>query len=176
MNCVDELNLLEDNVMNLIRSLNFKCNMCKGCTKEKPFEIDHILPLSGAETNEKSNLQVLCKACHLIKTSNEPETGQYIKISDTESTFNSQVHEIMNSPLSQTHAFVEKVYYDELESDKTIFTIDINKCRKNILYYGKFDYCVFTVFDKVYEFKESTIQPGLYYVESDNCMPLCGNG
>ncbi len=24
--------------------------------------------------------------------------------------------------MSQTHAFVEKVYYDELESDKTIFT------------------------------------------------------
>jgi hypothetical protein len=49
------------------------------------------------------------------------------------------------------------VYFDELESDKQIFTIDINKCRKNIFYYGKFDYCVFTVFDKTDEFKESTI-------------------
>jgi len=62
--------------------------------------------------------------------------------------------------LSQTHAFVEKVYFDELEileSDKQIFTIDINKCRKNIFYYGKFHYCIFTVFDKIDEFKESTI-------------------
>ncbi len=77
--------------------------------------------LSGVGTNEKSNLQILCKACHLIKTANEHETGQYIKISDTESTFNSQVQEIItsNSPLSQTHAFDEKVYFDELESDKT---------------------------------------------------------
>ncbi len=56
--------------------------------------------------------------------------------------------------MSQTHAFVENVYFDELESDKQIFTIDIKKCRKNILYYGKFDYCVFTVFDKIDEFKE----------------------
>jgi 5-methylcytosine-specific restriction endonuclease McrA len=41
--------------------------MRKCCTKEKPFEIDHITPLSGGGTNEKSNLQVFCKACHLIK-------------------------------------------------------------------------------------------------------------
>ncbi len=59
--------------------------------------------------------------------------------------------------MSQTHAFVEKVYFDELESDKQIFTIDFDKCRKNIFYYGKFDYSVFTVFDKIDEFKESTV-------------------
>jgi len=139
------------------KEFKFKCNMCKCCTKEKPFEIDHITPLSGGGTNEKSNLQVLCKACHLIKTANEHETGQYIKISDTDSTFNSQVQEVMNSPLSQTHAFVEKAYFKEIQEDQTIFTIDINKCRKNILYYGKFDFCVFTVFDKVEEFKGATI-------------------
>jgi hypothetical protein len=69
-----------------------------------------------------------------------------------------------------------KRYIKELESDKQIFTIVINKCRKNILYYGKFDYCIFTVFDKVDEFEGSTIQPDLYYVESDNYMPLRGNG
>jgi len=26
------------------KEFNFKCNVCKRCTKEKPFEIDHILP------------------------------------------------------------------------------------------------------------------------------------
>ncbi len=58
---------------------------------------------------------------------------------------------------------------------QTLFSIDINKCRKNILYSGEFDYCVFTVFDSVDEFNSTKIQPGLYYVESDNYMPLRGN-
>jgi hypothetical protein len=82
----------------------------------------------------------------------------------------------MSSPLSQTHAFVEKAYFNELEKDKVIYSIDINKCRKNILYYGEYNYCVFTVFDKVEEFKGTKIRPGLYYVETDNYMPLRANG
>jgi hypothetical protein len=173
--------------------------MCKCCTKDIKFEIDHITALASGGINEKSNLQVLCKACHLIKTSNEHETGHYIKVSDTESTFNSQVQDVFDSPLSQTHAFVEKAYkivkpssfvnlnqdynrhkilnyYCDYLKPQTLFTIDINKCRKNILYYGEFDYCVFTVFDKVEQFKGTKIKPGLYYVESDNYMPMRGNG
>jgi hypothetical protein len=53
--------------------------------------------------------------------SNEHETGQYIKVSDTESTFNTQVQDVFDSPLSQTHAFVEKAYFKELQEDQTIF-------------------------------------------------------
>ena len=162
--------------LTMVKQFKYKCNMCKCCVKDTKFEIDHITSLAGGGTNEKSNLQVLCKACHLIKTANEHESGQYIKISDTESSFNTQVQDVFDSPLSQTHAFVEKAYFDELQPDQTIFTIDINKCRKNILYYGKFDYCIFTVFDKVDEFKGTKIKPGLYYVESNNYMPLRANG
>ena len=155
---------------------NYECQICKCCIKDKKFEIDHIIPLGGGGTNERSNLQVLCKACHLNKTSNEHESGKYIKINDTESTFNTQVQQVFDSPLCQTHAFVEKAYYEELQQDRKIYSIDINKCRKNILYYGEFDYCVFTVFDKVDEFKGGRIHPGLYYVETDNYFPLRGNG
>ena len=32
------------------------------------------------------------------------------------------------------------------------------------------------MFDKVDEFKGANIQPGLYYIESNNYMPLRGNG
>jgi len=162
--------------LELAEQYKYKCNMCKCCIKDVRFEIDHITPLAGGGTNEMNNLQVLCKACHLIKTSNEHESGQYIKVSDTESTFNTQVQEVMTSSLSQTHAFVEKAYYNEIQADQIIFTIDINKCRKNILYYGQFDYCVFTVFDKVDEFSGTYIVPGLYYVETDNYMPMRCNG
>ncbi len=66
---------------------------------------------------------MLCKACHLIKTSNEHETGQCIKVNDTESTFNKQVQEVFDSPLSQTHAFVKKAYFKKLEEDKIIYSL-----------------------------------------------------
>ncbi len=45
--------------------------MCECCIKDVKFEIDHSTPLAGGGTHEMNNLQVLCKACHLIKTSNE---------------------------------------------------------------------------------------------------------
>jgi hypothetical protein len=58
-----------------------------------------------------------------------------------------------------------------------IFNIDINKCRKNILYYGVDDYCVFTVFDKVKKYiVRDNLLKGVYYVESDNYIPLHANG
>ena len=40
---------------------------------------------------------------------------------------------LMNSPLSQTHAFVEKTCFTELEEDKVRHSIYINKCRKSTL-------------------------------------------
>jgi hypothetical protein len=77
-------------------------------------EESDIYRLSGGGTNEKPKLQAPYKAWHLINTSNEHETGQYIKINDTGSTFNKQVQQVYDSPLSQTQAFVEKAYFKEL--------------------------------------------------------------
>ncbi len=52
--------------------------------------------------------------------------------------------------------YCQSRFYEYLKP-QTLFSIDINKCRKNILYYGKIDYCVFTVFDKVDEFNSTKI-------------------
>jgi len=49
---------------------------------------------------------------------------------DTESSFNEKVQEIMNSVLSSSYAFVE--HLEKTHMDEKIFTIDINKCRRNI--------------------------------------------
>jgi len=38
-----------------------------------------------------NNLQILCKSCHLYKTKTEIEDGSYVKISNTESSYNNQV-------------------------------------------------------------------------------------
>jgi hypothetical protein len=61
--------------------------------------------------------------------------------------------------------------------EETIYTIDINKCRRNILLNHKYDYCVFNVMDDVEVFDINTeIIEGLYYIETDNYFPLRGNG
>ncbi len=82
----------------------------------------------------------------------------------------------MNSDLAQQHEFVEKAYCNEVGEDKKSFCIDIDKCRRNILQFAKFDYRLFTCFDTVQSFKGTPILPGLYYVETDNYFPLRGNG
>jgi 5-methylcytosine-specific restriction enzyme A len=152
-----------------------KCAGCKCCLKAKKYDIDHIRPLANGGTNQIDNLQALCKSCHQDKTANEHEQGQYVKFSDTESCFNNTVQEIMNSPLSHTYAFVEPIR--EPTKGKKLFTIDINKCRRNILLNHKHDYCIFNVMDEPEVFNEKTkIIEGLYYIETDSYFPLRGNG
>jgi 5-methylcytosine-specific restriction enzyme A len=123
-----------------------KCSGCQCCLESKKYDIDHIKPLASGGTNEIDNLQALCKACHRDKTANENEQGLYVKFSDTESCFNNTVQEIMNSALSHAYAFVEPIR--EPTKGKKLFTIDINKCRRNILLNHKHDYCIFNVMDE----------------------------
>jgi hypothetical protein len=61
--------------------------------------------------------------------------------------FNNQVQEIMSSILSSSLAFVERLHKTHIE--ETIYTIDINKCRRNKLLHHKYDYRVFNVMDDV---------------------------
>ncbi len=63
---------------------------------EDKYHTDHIIPLANNGTNELSNLQASCVGCHMDKTANEQENGQFVKFHDTESPFNEKVQEIMN--------------------------------------------------------------------------------
>ncbi len=74
-----------------MKRFNFKCNKCECDIKDNTFEIDHIRPLSNGGTNKASNLQPLCKACHGDKCTYEHESGEYIKIIDSESSFNNHI-------------------------------------------------------------------------------------
>ena len=112
--------------------------------------------------------------CHQDKTQLEQEDGSYIKIVDTESSYNTDLEIIMNSELNKSYALIETIKQND-DISKTRYTIDINKCRKNILYYGKNDFCVFTVMDKVGPYTGQT-GTGLYYVETASYFPLRGNG
>ena len=52
----------------LLSKVNYKCQGCSKPIELGEFDIDHIRPLSNGGTNDPSNLQSLCKACHKDKT------------------------------------------------------------------------------------------------------------
>jgi hypothetical protein len=57
------------------------------------------------------------------KTHNEQENGQFVKFSDTESTFHKQVQEIMSSNLSPSLAFVERLHKTHMEETFILMTL-----------------------------------------------------
>ena len=101
----------------------------------------------------------MCLKCHPDKTESEVENGIYRRLSDSESSFNTQVSAIINDKLSKSYAFVETL--NKNKENKKVFSIDINKCRKNILYYQNYEYPVFTVMDSVKKY-DGECGAGLY--------------
>lgn len=65
------------------QKFEYQCNQCKGWFPEKQINVDHIEPAGSLNCAadlpgfverlfcEQDNLQVLCEACHDIKTKNE---------------------------------------------------------------------------------------------------------
>ena len=128
-----------------------QCMECHKNLQTKQMHIDHIIPLANGGPEHKENLQVLCKKCHVDKSSQEKEQG-YVRVSETESSFNLKTHEIFNSNLCGSYAFVER--WAELDGrTQKVWHLDINKCRANCLYYSKYDFPLFTVMDEPVEFK-----------------------
>jgi hypothetical protein len=150
------------------------CQMCREPVKINYFQIDHIRALANGGNNDIENLQILCRQCHFTKTREEAENG-WVKQSDTLSSFNSQTLPIFNSELAKVWAFVEKIAPGD-DNEHKIFGIDINKCRKNCMYYNKYNYPLFTVMDKVEAYDGDHSRCGLYYVECAVYFPLRGNG
>ena len=47
------------------------CASCKIPLEKKTYEMDHVKPLFKGGTNAESNLQALCKRCHMLKSAVE---------------------------------------------------------------------------------------------------------
>ena len=155
-----------------------KCNICEKAITKKEMHIDHIVPLArGGHATDRSNLQCICKKCHFEKSKGEQENG-YVKLSETQSSFNQATHEIFNSSLSTAYAFVETVgQVPKGWENNQVFKFDINKCRKNCLYYSKYKLPLFTVMDEPVNYRVGMKrQAGVYYVETKCACPMRGNG
>lgn len=144
-----------------------KCCKCDSCLS---LQIDHIVPIAKGGSNEIDNLQLLCRACHLQKTTQEAANGDYLQIDDIISSFNTKVKNIFDSHEMKKWAFVEKLGDYEAK-----YGFDINKCRKNIAYFTKYEWCVYSVMDDVKPFC-GQVRAGFFYVNSCNTFPLRGNG
>jgi len=151
-----------------------KCKLCKNEISKKMYEIDHIMPLALGGDNDRDNLQVLCKLCHYQKTATEQEITNYINVDPTSNNYNSITREIFESNLMKKWSFVERL--GQCPESVQLYSIDINKCRKNILLYSKYDIPIYTVLDKPTVYKNEKIEPGFYFIESNNYFPLRGNG
>ena len=152
------------------------CYNCAGCSMKCEYlEIDHIRPLASGGTNDIGNLQPLCKDCHLKKTAEEKKRGDY-SVKDTEgSIFNRVVHDnVFRSNEFRSWQFVEKVPV-RLDQIKKIYKSDMRKCRRNITYYSKYEFPVYSVMDIPHPFS-GKVQCGMYYVETSNVYPFRGNG
>ena len=166
----------------IAKDQHFKCNTCQTSIKSY-FEIDHILPLSVGGDNSRENLQALCKEHHKQKTLME-SAERLFACDNTISSYNKQLRDVFRmSKNGFVHNFLNREVVKHLEEKgkMILFGLDINKCRKNIVTYSKYNYCVFSVLDNVKPFdidNEETkkIPTGYYYVESDRLFPLKGNG
>ncbi len=79
---------------------------------------------------ELINLQVLRKECHFTKSREERETPQYVKISETKSSYNDQVLDIINSSSYLTRSFVEVLKDRKPKGTDHIYKIDNVRSRK----------------------------------------------
>ena len=100
-----KLNKARRNELHL--KFNKKCNCCNKEVDIKEVHIDHIKPLYKGGKNDDENLQVLCVECHLEKTQLDMNNNEWVKISDTKSTYNSQLHKIINDSSSSVFSFHE---------------------------------------------------------------------
>ena len=73
----------------------------------KQCQIDHIKPLASGGNNNDTNLQCICRECHFEKTQEEKDNHEYIKISDTNSSYNTQLLDIINSSYNLSRSCVE---------------------------------------------------------------------
>ena len=123
----DRHKITESNRKQIIKKCNNQCAICKCSKSENKFEVDHIKPLSAGGTNHIDNLQLLCKACHKQKCKHEQEDGEYVRIIETESSYNDQVKKIMQDPMSYSYAFIESLN-SAINKKQKNYHIDINKC------------------------------------------------
>lgn len=177
------MNIAKELKATILREQRNCCNHCKMGLVERKWECDHVIPIScGGNALARSNLQILCVACHAAKSAKEA-AEMLCNIDNSASYYNESTLKVFGEkPLNAiVHNFVPWQSYikDVKSGHKILAGLDINKCRTYILRYGnKTEWNSFSVLNDPVKFNEElhgTFPRGFYYVESDNLLPLKGN-
>ena len=66
----------------VLKNSNFRCELCGATNKDRPLDVDHIIPLSKNGPTEESNLQVLCSKCNRSKGNKDNTDFRKIEFKD----------------------------------------------------------------------------------------------
>ena len=99
----------------------------------------------------------------MMNSKEEQENHECVKTSETASSFSQQVYDIITDKFTNICSFVETIK-ESIDKAKIVLEVDMTKSRKNVIYYSKYDFPLFTVIDEVEEIKPFIIsydKPGL---------------
>ncbi|MDR3573584.1 MAG: AAA family ATPase, partial [Anaerolineaceae bacterium] len=161
-----------------------QCNACAFAVEKGQWECDHIVPIScGGDAIARSNLQILCSACHAEKS--RKEAAELVaNIDNSASYYNDQTLKIFGQRpiLGVAHNFMKPEEYtkDVKAGRKILAGLDNNKCYTNLLLTNKHEWNSFSVlndatpFEKEVHMVDGKFQRGFYYVET-KCVLIQGN-
>ena len=176
----------------LLEQQRNKCNLCEElikCPNDETlgdafgtgkYHIDHIRPLANGGDNSFNNLQAICPSCHREKTMEEKQNCDYVKLNDFVSCYNIEAYKAIKSnyfkKIQWCNNLIDEEYNEEcLENNFKFYSIDDNKCRRNILLNYKEDFAVYSVLDNITDF-DGNITTGWYLFEIERDMlPLRKN-
>ena len=61
-----------DDVAFLLDQQKYRCMECRKSIKRSLWEVDHIMPLARGGSNDRRNLQILCRRCNRCKGGRDP--------------------------------------------------------------------------------------------------------
>ena len=68
----------------VLKDSDFRCDLCGATKKDRPLDVDHIIPRSKGGKTEEANLQVLCSKCNRSKGNKDKTDFRDTDFSDVE--------------------------------------------------------------------------------------------
>ncbi|MDR3411630.1 MAG: HNH endonuclease signature motif containing protein, partial [Formivibrio sp.] len=143
------VNIAQSKKEKILAEQCYQCNACAFAVEKGQWECDHIVPIScGGDAIARSNLQILCSACHVEKS--RKEAAELVgNIDNSSSYYNDQTLKIFGQRpiLGVAHNFMKPEEYtkDVKAGRKILAGLDNNKCYTNLLLTNKHEWNSFSV-------------------------------